>query len=219
MRFGFRSAVERVNTEFARLPYMSKPMAAFIDELVRTHDLRSLLELGTFKGKGTAYLAAILEDRGGDGHVTTLDKSRCLQNVPNVNEVLGTLGLSHRASVRLHPRSFTMTLMTMLEETPRPQFDFCYLDGAHLWEGTGFCFFLVDLMLKPGGWIILDDLDWTMAGFEKSRPNAPKSSKLSAEEKEMRQVRKVWDLLVRGSGYINMSEPIPGWGLAQKPGR
>ena len=48
------------------------------------------------------------------------------------------IGLSEYVDVRIHARSFTITLMRMLEETPRPQFDFCYFDGAHTWDGTGF---------------------------------------------------------------------------------
>ena len=61
--------------------------------------------------------------------LTTLDWNSCLKTVPNVEKVIETLGLSHRVTIRLTKRSFTRALMKMLEETPRPVFDFAYIDG------------------------------------------------------------------------------------------
>ena len=43
------------------------------------------------------------------------------------------------------------------------KYDFCFIDGAHTWDTDGFAFCLVDRMLRPGGWIIFDDLNWTHA--------------------------------------------------------
>lgn len=211
------AVLSRVNQRFSRLKYMTVGQAEYIRSLVNDHGLRSLLELGTFQGKGTAFLASILEERG-EGMVTTLDREQCLELKPNAKDVLAELQLSHRVDIRLHKRSFTMTLMKMLEEAPQPVFDFCYFDGAHIWDGTGFCFLLVDKLLMPGSWIILDDMDWTLAGSARAHPDRAKSyAHYTEEEMNMAQVRKVWEILVKGAGYINMSEPGHGWGVAQKP--
>jgi predicted O-methyltransferase YrrM len=51
--------------------------------------------------------------------------------------------------------------MKFPEDDPTPRFDLCYLDGAHNWFVDGLAFFLVHRLLKPGGWIIFDDVDWT----------------------------------------------------------
>ena len=208
--------LSRVSERFPHLKYMRPSQAEFIRSLVNKHGLKSLLELGTFQGKGTAYLASILEERG-EGMVTTLDREQCLEHKPNVRDVLAELGLSHRVDIRLHKRSFTMTLMKMLEEAPRPMFDFCYFDGAHTWDGTGFCFLLTDKLLKPGAWIIFDDMDWTLAKSAQINPGRAKNyTQYTDEEVNMAQVRKVWEILVKDTGYINMSESRRGWGVAQK---
>lgn len=215
------SKFDVVHASFGHLKYMRRSHALYMRELITTYDIEYVLELGTYHGKGTAYLAAILEDLG-RGRVTTLDRCDCLRHSPNVHEVLAEVRLEHRVDVRLHPRSFTMTLMQMLEAHPRPTFDLCYLDGAHTWDGTGFAFFLIDKLLTPGGWLVMDDLDWTIAGSPSYR--AAEASGLthpwtqySVEEKEMRQVRKVWDLLVGEAGYTRHEEKHLGWGIARKP--
>jgi hypothetical protein len=41
-----------------------------------------------------------------------------------------------------------------------PIYDFCFIDGAKNWTIDGCAFFLVDKLLKPGGWILFDDLNW-----------------------------------------------------------
>lgn len=207
-----------VDEKFPNLKYMKRKQADIIKDLIVKNNLSSLLELGTYQGKGTAYMATILEGRGGIGSVTTLDREDCLRMTPNVHQVISSLGLAHRVKVELHPRSFTITLMHMLEQNPRPQFDFCYFDGAHNWDGTGFSFLLVNKLLKPGAWVIFDDLDWTIYKSEKRRAKNIKMYKDYGEaEKKIKQVRKVWEILVPYEGYINRSENKYGWGIAQKP--
>lgn len=209
--------LQKITDKHRKTKYISHDQASMLRDLILRERLTSLLELGTFHGKSTTYLASFLEEQG-EGHITTLDRDACLGLSPNVEEMLEEFGLRHRATIRLHPRTFTMTLMQMLEERPLPQFDFCYFDGAHTWDGTGFCFLLVDLMLKPGAWVVFDDLDWTLAGSVRTDPNRAKHYKAyTSEEMEMPQVRKVFEVLVKKKGYKNMSEPGHHWGVAQKP--
>ena len=42
-----------------------------------------------------------------------------------------------------------------------PIFDFCYLDGSHNFTTDGLAVFLIEKLLRPGGWLLLDDLRWT----------------------------------------------------------
>ncbi len=196
--------LDSVEKAFPNIKYMKPEEAEFIRDLIVKYELDNLLELGTYRGKGTAYMSLIQEARG-RGHVTTLDLNKCLKKTPNVNTVLSKLGVSHRATVRTDKRSFTHTLMKMLEESPRPSFDFAYIDGAHTWDGTGFSFLLVDKMLRKGGWVIFDDLDWTILKSEIQRekrrvPSKKIYPKYSKEERATPLVRKVWEILVSKPG-------------------
>src|SRR5205085_1807308 len=44
-----------------------------------------------------------------------------------------------------------------------PRFDFVYLDGAKNWTIDGLAVVLIEKLLRPGGWLLMDDLDWTYA--------------------------------------------------------
>ena len=205
-------AIETVNAAFGNVPYMLGFQAVVLRNMIVSNGLRSALELGCAHGKGTCYLAAIMEERGGPGQVTTLDKTSCLSQEPNVHQMLAALNLAHRVSVILEPRSFTMALLKMLEHPSGPKFDLCFFDGGHSWDETGYAFLLIDKLLTPGAWVIFDDLDWTMA-YAPSVANATHPE----AERRMRQVRKVWEILVPGANYINRRETALGWGIAQKP--
>ena len=219
--------VGAVTRRFGHLKFLQENQALFLRDLIRDNDLSELLEIGIFHGKGTAYLAAILEDLG-RGRVTALDRDACRRQKPDVDRVLASLGLAHRVRVRLHPRSATVTLLEMLEESPRPRFDFCYLDASHTWDVTGFLCLLVDMLLEPGGWIVLHDIDRTAADHVRRFPKACQDYQGYTEaEMHMCQVRKAFEVLVWGRGYRNVQErdfevELSGelrtlrWGIAQK---
>ena len=154
------TAIALVDEHFGALPYMTARQALYLGALIKNESLCSLLELGTFHGKSTAFLAAALEALG-RGSLVTIDRFDAETRDPNVYQVLSSLGLLHRAKVYLEPRSLTWRLMRLIEEHENPCFDFCYFDAGHSWDVTGFAFFLVDRLLKPGGWVVFDDLNWT----------------------------------------------------------
>ncbi|HEX7034364.1 MAG TPA: class I SAM-dependent methyltransferase [Pseudomonadales bacterium] len=210
------ASIDDVDRHFGRLKYMNLERARFLREFIRSHDLEDLLELGFFHGKSTAFMAAILEERG-RGHVTTMDLESARNRKPSIEDVISTLRLGHRVTPVYAHRSFTWELRRLLARSPRPSFDFCYIDGAHTWDGTGFAFLLVDLLLKPGGWVIFDDLDWSIAKSPAARKNMQRYAGYSDEEKNARQVREVWEILVPARGYENRHEERRfGWGIAQK---
>lgn len=211
-------AFDRTDKQLKSLQYMSREQAEFMRKFISDRDLSSLLEIGFFQGKSTAYFAAILEDLG-RGHVTTIDKKSAMEHEPNIQGVLEKTGLSHRVTTILADRSYTWELSRMLHSQRRPCFDFCYFDGGHTWDATGFGFFLTDMLLKPGGWIIFDDLDWTIdRSLEASPHRAGIYRKYGQDERATPAVRLVFETLVREAGYLNMAEvPAFSWGVAQKP--
>jgi predicted O-methyltransferase YrrM len=206
------SAFQSVTDTFGALKYMKESQAQVLRRLIETNDAADILELGFYSGKSSAYIAAILEDRG-KGHLTTIDKVTARNKKPSIMDVLSTLGLSHRVTTVFAERSYTWELARMLQRSPQPRFDLAYLDGGHTWDMTGFGFFLVDRLLRPGGIIVFDDMNWTM---ERSR--GADWSAYPEEERKAMGVRMVFELLVKPHGYIDLGENLEcGWGIARKP--
>jgi hypothetical protein len=42
-----------------------------------------------------------------------------------------------------------------------PYLDFCYLDGCKNFSVDGLAVVLIERLLRPGGWLLMDDLEWT----------------------------------------------------------
>jgi predicted O-methyltransferase YrrM len=210
------AAIASVDEQFGSLPYMTTRQAAFLGALIEREGLSSLLELGTFHGKSTAYMAAVLEAIG-RGTLVTIDRVDAEMKRPSVYQILRSLRLSHRVQVYFEPRSLTWRLMRLIEEHKSPCFDFCYFDAGHSWDVTGFAFFLVDRLLKPGGWVVFDDLKWTYERMIKPGESVPTFlSRMTEEELKTAQIGKVWNLLVVPSTGYEGHQVIGSWGVARK---
>lgn len=67
--------------------------------------------------------------------------------------------------------SYNWSLMKLLQVRREPFFDYVFIDGAHVWAIDALTFFLVDRLLKPGGYIDFDDYDWTIRNSPSVNPN------------------------------------------------
>jgi predicted O-methyltransferase YrrM len=212
------SHFEEVKSRFDDLPYMLHPQAEIVRDLIIEHDIRDVLEIGFYHGKSSAYFAAILEDLG-RGHLVTIDRNNALQREPNIEHVLSELDLAHRVTPVYATRSYTWEMAKMIQAKPRPQFDLCYFDGGHTWDGTGFGCLLVDMLLRPGGWIVFDDLPWTLNAAMQGRGRIPRHWRTSSpDERAAPAVKLVFDLLVPHLGYTDRQIVNHGqWGIARKP--
>lgn len=215
---GAMSNFDKVESSFANLKYMHQPQATLMRKFIIKHDLREILEIGFFHGKSSAYFAAILEDLG-RGHLLTIDLWNAESREPNINDVLSTLGLSRRVTPVFAERSYTWELAKLIQADPRPRFDLCYFDGGHTWDATGFGFALVDMLLKPGGWIIFDDMEWTIDSAMRNRDNMPRPWRAcSPDERATPAVKLVFDTLVPHLRYTDRRTMNDGrWGVARKP--
>jgi predicted O-methyltransferase YrrM len=190
--------------EFDYTPLTSPAAGRLLYELVLSSAVEELLELGTGHGTSTAYIAAALDEKS-MGHLTTIDRPDALERNPNVHQVLRQLGLQ-RWVTPIQTVSYNLVLMRMLEETTldevtEPCLDFCFIDGGHTWEADGFAFLLVDRLLRPNRWIVLDDVEWTFADSPSLRDTERVRTMAEAERSEA-QVHKVVDLLIRTTpGY------------------
>lgn len=197
-------AVQRGLAELEYEPLTSPSVGRLLYELACRDGIDDLLELGFGHGTSTAYLAAALDEKG-SGRVTTMDRTDALDRVPNVDEVLAHLGLGRWVRRVVAATSYNWELLKILEaqtagtET-EPCFDFCFVDGAHTWETDGFAFLLVDRLLRPDRWLVLDDLRWSFATSPTLRESESLRD-LGEDERVANQVAKIVDLLVRPAGY------------------
>jgi predicted O-methyltransferase YrrM len=196
------------------IPHMSYAQGAKITDIIIANKFTSVLELGFRHGVSTCYMAGALSVLG-EGHITTIDLA-CARNAsPNIEQLLASLGLSSFVTIYYEPTSYIWRLMKMLETVPQPQFDFCYLDGAHNWATDGFAFFLVDKLLKPGGLIVFDDLDWTY-NASPSLKETESVKKMPHDERSTPQIRKVFELLVKTHPAYEKFKEEGNWAYAWK---
>ena len=146
---------------------MAPEQGRLVYDHVRRERPAAVLELGTAHGVGAAYMAAGCEDNGA-GHVTTVDYAGAAYDPPP-EAVLVRAGVAGRVTVVRRYSSYTWWLKTEVQARTdahgnvEPAYDFVYLDGAKNWTVDGLAVVLIEKLLRPGGWLLMDDLGWTYA--------------------------------------------------------
>lgn len=126
------------------------------------------LELGFAHGVSSCYIAAALHELG-RGHLTSVDLlGSKVWFDPTIETLLARTGLESYVTVARENTSYTWFLKKKIEEQTSghvcvPCYDFCFIDGAKNWTHDGAAFFMVDKLLRTGGWIMFDDLWWSSA--------------------------------------------------------
>jgi len=211
------SKFDEITEGFRKVKYMNEARARVLRALVEEHDARDILEIGFFRGKSSLYIGAMLEDRGG-GRLVTIDRKSAAGLKPNIHDLLHRSGLGHRVTPLFAYRSFTWELLKLIRSEPRPAFDLCYFDGGHTWDDTGFGFVLVNMLLRPGGVIVFDDIDWSIENSPAYNKDPAQMAPYSEDERTAATVRLVWDVLVPEFGYERIREiDRVGWAVARKP--
>lgn len=183
-----------------------------LHRFVREQGFTSCLELGFAHGVGSVYIAAALEAAGA-GTLTSVDIPSALNRTPSAESLLSRAGLSHRVQLVIDPDSYVWWLRRRLREQLRdgriePAYDFVFIDGAHTWDTDALAFALVDRLLKPGGWILFDDLAWL--------PGDPTVSDVPDDTRGFPHVGEVWDLLVLTDSSYDEVHTNGSWGYARK---
>ena len=206
--------IEKSNEILKDVPGMIFDQALFMDDFLKKHNLTNLLELGFAHGTSSCYMASTLREMG-EGHLTTIDLKSAKFRQPNIETLLDKLDLNDLVTPYYENTSYTWRLMKFIEDNNEPIYDFCYVDGAHDWYNDGFAFFLVDKLLKPGGWIIFDDMFWT---FESSPAlkNTSRVKNMPEDEKSIPHIGQVFNLLVKTHPNYHNFEIYNSWGIAQK---
>jgi len=217
---------ERVAEAVAGVPNMTLAQGRSVyDHLTATHS-QHVLELGTAHGVSACYMAAAVEERG--GRVVTIDQVTATESrQPPPSDVIKGAGL-HGAIERVlvADSSYTWWLKKQIDVhsdasgNVEPQYDFCYIDGAHNWTIDGLSVYLVEKLLRPGGWLLLDDLEWL---YDPDTPFVGPGGQgaddlgLSQDERAFPHMRAVFDLIVKPHpSFTEFRVQNDSWGWAGK---
>jgi predicted O-methyltransferase YrrM len=214
---------EEVAARIEGIPFMSPALGRRVyDHIVSTRPER-VLELGSAHGVSAAYVAAALEANG-KGHLTTVDHAGAVFD-PSPQEVLNRAGLEHRVTIVHAHSSYNWFLKQEVERASdaagncEPRYDFCYLDGSKNFNIDGLAVVLVEKLLRPGGWLLMDDLDWT---YEHNPAILPAGDgnplgPLSESERTEPHLRAVFELIVKQHpSFTRFVREDEWYGWAQK---
>lgn len=128
-------------------------------------DSLCIAEIGIGMAATTLHIAKFLDNKG-ELHIFDFNES-----VIPIKKMLSEDGFSnifpHGSSFKKMD-SYNWNLLFLLKGAQTPLFDYVFLDGAHSFPVDGLAFFLIDMLLKKGGYIDFDDYHWTHADHIKN---------------------------------------------------
>lgn len=195
------------------VPHTTPKNGVKLYNLIFERKFSSCLELGFAHGVGSLYIAAALDELGQQGKLVSVDNLSAKKRNPNIFQLLDISGLSKIVTPVFHSLGYNWYLMKYLE-SDSGSIDFCFIDGAHTWEVDALAFLVVDLILRPGGIVLFDDLDWSHS-ISPTLGATQRVKRMEPEYRDTAQVRKVFELLAaKNARYRTWEED--GWGYAEK---
>jgi len=216
-------------------PWMLPHQGRRVWDHLRQTRATDVLDIGTCYGVSAAYMAAALAANGG-GRVVTVDSGQFDEgsDVPGwCRQLWERCGVADVVEmVRIPHSNYAWWLMEQVAARSdrhgncTPAYDFAYLDGAKwLALDTAAVVFTAQL-LRPGGWLLMDDLDWSYEQHPElapivDLPGAGVSYRLSSAEIARPHLRAVYDLVVKHDpSFTSFIEQDGSWGWARKdPGQ
>jgi predicted O-methyltransferase YrrM len=193
-------------------PFMSREQGRIVYDHVRETKPSWVLELGTAHGVGAAYMAAALEP---GGRLITVDFQGA-DFIPAPADVLARAEVSDRVEIVHQFSSYNWWLKEEIERG-EPRFDFVYLDGAKNWTIDGLAVFLIEKVLRPGGWLLMDDLNWSYSAKDTEVTDGVVIRELSESERAEPHLSAVFELLVKQHpSFVEMRILDDWWGWARK---
>jgi predicted O-methyltransferase YrrM len=210
--------LDRVRQSVEGIPHMDAHQGALIYEHVRKTKPSLILELGTANGVSAAYMTAALEENG-SGRMISVDIDRAHYVPGPIKLFEGLSNLRQLVEFRRVPDSSYVWMLRgeVAQQSDAagnctPLYDFVFIDGAHEFTIDGLAAVLVSRLLKPDGWLLLDDLDWCHTA-----EHPPEGLSLSREQLETYNVREVFEVLVKPDPtYTEFLEQDGNWGWAHK---
>lgn len=169
----------------------------YIHQFIIENKLVDCVELGTGFGATSCVIVDALEILNA-GHLTTID--RYFHQPVNVKVLLDHANVpDKRLEIVADILGYNWYLPEVLRRQTqdgicKPRFDFCLLDGAHEWEPDALAFNLIAPLIKPNGWVAIDDLNFCLRMI----PNWQEShGNHSDKELDTYQMQMVYDLVVK----------------------
>lgn len=210
----------QVAQELQGIPFMSEAQGRIVYDHISSNRVQKVLELGTAHGVGAAYMAAALSE---GGSLTTVDFDKAVFD-PSPEETLDKAGVAAKVTLVREYSSYTWWLKKQIEHHSdksgncQPVYDFIYLDGAKNWTIDGMAVILAEKLLKPGGWLLLDDLGWMYSDDPSRRISDGITVRdLSADERSEPHLRAVFNLIVAPHpSFTELKIVDDWWGWARK---
>ena len=218
-----RMEFDEVAASVAGIPFMTPELGRRVYDHIAGDWPDRALELGTAHGVSAAYIAAALEANGA-GELTTVDHGGAAFD-PSPEEVLARAGLAHRVTIVRAHSSYNWFLKEQIEAASdasgncEPIYDFCYLDGSKNWNVDGLAVVLIEKLLRPDGWLLMDDLEWTYESNPGSCPAATGCplGPISESERTEPHLLAVFELLVKQHpSFTHFIREDAWYGWAQK---
>src|SRR5436305_7709258 len=218
-----RVRFEEVAARIEGIPFMSPALGRRVYDHIAEASPERVLELGTAHGVSAAYMAAALEANDA-GHVTTVDHGGASYD-PSPEDVLAGAGLEHRVTIVREHSSYNWFLKREVERASDdagncvPVYDFCYLDGAKNFNVDGLAVVLIEKLLRPGGWLLMDDLEWTYEHNPWIVPSGDGNplGPLSESERTEPHLRAAFELIAKQPpSFTRLQREDEWYGWAQK---
>ena len=214
--------LSEVRTLVRGVPYLGEDEGEELYRFIQDTKPERCLELGHAHGVSSLYIAAAL-DENGRGHLDTADLETSFDRDPNLERLLAEAGLARRVSIHREKNSYNWFLKKQIAARSaaaicEPCYDFCFIDGAKNWTIDGFAFFLVEKLLNHGGWLLFDDLNWTL-GKHKGRTQSDGITVRSLSEEEIHEphIANIFEFLVtQHPEFSNYLVQDRWWAWAQK---
>jgi predicted O-methyltransferase YrrM len=206
-------SIEDVSRAVGDVPFMTPDQARQLEALWMQAPVGDILELGFAHGRGSAYLGALASMKG--VRAVCIDNATARDRSPSAEETIRRAGVEPHVELVYAETGYNWWLMRQLESSQRARFSLVYLDGAHEWDPDALAFLLVSGLVHPGGYLVLDDLDWTFAS-SRSSGIVERRKTLPADYVNEAHVRKVWTLLVQRDPTWGDLREIDSWAIARK---
>ncbi|MEI8405173.1 MAG: class I SAM-dependent methyltransferase [Actinomycetes bacterium] len=206
-------SIEQVDERVHDVPYMQLEQAKILQELWETCPEGDILELGFAHGKGSAFLGALASARG--GQATCVDNPTARHRDPSAPDVVKAAGVDDAVDLVFAEDGYLWWMKQQLEAGNAQRFSLIYLDGAHDWFIDGFAVLMLSYFLKPGGILVLDDLDWSFS-ISRAPDIVERVTSMSPDVATQHHIRKVWELLIQPDPSWGELREISNWAIARR---
>jgi|HubBroStandDraft_1064217.scaffolds.fasta_scaffold00503_7 predicted O-methyltransferase YrrM len=179
-----------------RIPHFSVRDWDFLFKFVADWKPSRCLDIGFGQGASVACIASALRAFGCDNaRVMGIEVEAAQKHSSSVHELLTGLGLIENVTIRYEKHSSNWAFIDLLESTPDPSFDLININSPRTWYAMGLAASVAAVLLSPGGWLILNGVNFTFASS--TRRNERWVRKMPANEQTTMQVDKVFNLLIK----------------------